>query len=317
MLISASRRTDIPAFFGDWFMRRVEEGFFVAVNPFNPNQAATYRLAPDAVDAIAFWTKDPAPFMVHLDALDARGYRYYFMVTLNDYPTAFEPGVPPLVRRIEAFRRLSERIGPQRVVWRYDPIIISTATPIEYHLERLARLTTALAGHTERMIISFLDFYSKVGPRLRKLGAREGITFTDIAALEQREQLLALAGDINRLATGAGMGVQTCCEPVDLSPVGIRHGACIDAEYIETTLGAPRRERPAANQRHGCLCAHSVDVGAYNTCRFQCVYCYATLSEKAVLANRARHSVDGPALLDRQVRSPGAPKHKVFPGSHD
>lgn len=317
MLISASRRTDIPAFFGDWFMRRVEAGFFVAVNPFNPNQAATHSLAPDAVDAIAFWTKDPAPFMVHLDALDARGYRYYFMVTLNDYPPAFEPGVPPLARRIETFRRLSDRIGPQRVIWRYDPIIISSATPIEYHLERLAHLTTALAGRTERMIISFLDFYSKVRPRLRRLSAREGVAFADIASPEQREQLIALAGDINRLARGAGMRVQTCCESVDLSAAGIRHGACIDAEHIENTLGAPRRVRPAANQRHGCLCAHSVDVGAYNTCRFQCVYCYATLSESAVLANRDRHSVDGPTLLERQVRAPVAPKHTVFPGSHD
>lgn len=304
MIISASRRTDIPAFYGDWFMRRVEEGFFVAVNPFNPNQVAEYSLAPDDVDAIAFWTKDPAPFLAHLDALDARGYRYYFMVTLNDYPPAFEPGVPPLPRRIEAFCRLSDRIGPQRVIWRYDPIIISTATPVEYHRERLARLTAALVGRSERMIISFLDFYSKVRPRLRRLGAREGIEFTDIAAPAQRERLLALAGEITRLAAAAGMRVQSCCEPVDLSPAGIGHGACIDAEYIESALGAPRRARPTANQRADCLCAHSVDMGAYNTCHFQCIYCYANLGAAAVRANAGRHFVDSPALLGRPAVPP-------------
>ncbi|MGE5560556.1 MAG: DUF1848 domain-containing protein [Chloroflexota bacterium] len=308
MIISASRRTDIPAFFGEWFMRRVEAGFFVTANPFNPAQIRAYSLHPDDVDAIAFWTKNPAPFSRHLDAIDRRGYRYYFGVTLNDYPAIIEPGVPPLAERIEAFRRLSDRIGPERVMWRYDPVIISSATPAEYHLERLDRLAAALAGHTWRMIISFLDFYRKVKPRLDKLGASEGITFTDIAAPEHRDQLLALAAGISGIAAAAGISVQTCSEAVDLESVGIRHGTCIDADYIETVLGAPGPLRRDANQRTECLCAHSADMGAYNTCLFQCAYCYADFGAASVRANQGKHFVDSPMLIGRPTAIPAIAK---------
>lgn len=304
MIISASRRTDIPAFFGDWFMRRVAEGFFVVANPWNPAQVAAYSLAPADVDAIAFWTKDPAPFMENLDVLDTLGYRYYFGVTLNDYPPALEPGVPPLAKRVETFQRLSERVGRKRVIWRYDPIIISSATPVEYHRERLTRLARSLSGHTDRLIISFLDFYARVRPRLARVTERSGIVFTDIVAPAYRQQLLALAADISRIGAAAGIAVQSCCEPVDLSEAGVKHGACIDGEYIESVLGAPRRARPRANQRGACLCAHSIDMGAYNTCRFGCEYCYANHSAVSVRANGDRHFADSPALLGRPAVLP-------------
>lgn len=296
MIISASRRTDVPAFYGEWFMRRIRAGSFLSVNPFNPAQAKVCSLAPDAVEALVFWTKDPQPFLPHLSELDDRGHRYVFLFTLNDYPL-FEPGLRPLAERVASFRELGERLGSRRVAWRYDPIIVSSATPSAYHRERVAVLAEALRGSTDRLIVSFADYYGKVERRLATLTAHTGITFTDIAAAEQRQELLSLMTDIVCSATAAGMTVQTCAEAADLTAAGVTRGACIDGAWLQRALdlaAPPPRDR---NQRSACLCAAAVDVGAYNTCGFGCLYCYANHSPASTAANRRRHDPDHPALL--------------------
>ena len=270
MIISASRRTDIPAFYSDWFMERLDAGYVDVSNPFNPAQVRRVSLRPEDVDAIVFWSKDPRPLMARLRELASRGYKYYFQFTVNDYPL-FEPNVPPLSHRLETFRALSDSIGPDRVIWRYDPIIVSSATPREYHLERIDRIATALAGRTNRLVISFLDFYAKTRRRL----SQEAATFRDIARPEYREELLGMARDIKGVSDANGLEVVSCAE-VDLDEAGIPHGACVDADLMRKLWGSQKPFTRVRNQRARCLCAVSVDIGAYNTCRHGCVYCYAS-----------------------------------------
>jgi DNA repair photolyase len=159
MIISASRRRDIPAFYADWFMNRVREGYFHRVNPFNSNQVSGFSLKPEDVDPICFWTKNPRPLMKHLNELDERGLKYYFQLTLNPYDKTIEP--PTLEERIATFKELASLVGPERVVWRYDPIILSSVTPVEWHLEQVEQIATKLQDATRRLVFSFYDFYGK------------------------------------------------------------------------------------------------------------------------------------------------------------
>lgn len=301
MIISASRRTDIPKFFTEWFMRRVKEGFFCSRNPFNPSDVRRISLLPEDVDVIVFWSKDPAPIIKHLDELDSMGYRYYFQFTLNDYPRVFEPNVPPVKERIETFRRLADKIGPSRVVWRYDPIIVSTLTPFEYHVDRLATIARSLKGFTERLTVSFLDLYGKVRKRLNASAELSRIGIEDITHPDRREMLLDFARDIAQIAATYDMEVRTCAERVDLSETGIRPGACVDGELISRLLGQPayagRRFPKDRGQRPECLCVQSRDMGAYNTCSHACVYCYANYSPVSIRRNLARHSPDSPFMI--------------------
>ncbi|MFZ5753433.1 MAG: DUF1848 domain-containing protein [Bacillota bacterium] len=299
MIISASRRTDIPAFFGDWFIKRIEEGFFYNINPFNPRQVKGYSLLPEDVDAIVFWTKNPQPFIKHLDYLDQRGYHYYFQYTLNDYPKIFEPHVPPVHERIETFVELSKRIGKGKVIWRYDPIVISSLTPVEYHLEKIAYISSCLKGQAQRAMISFLEFYSKVNNRLKKLETQYGIQFTDFTANEHRKELLELAEKFKEIAHKNGLQIFSCTETVDLDQIGIEPGSCIDGKLIQKLFGIQKRYRKDPNQRKECLCVESVDMGVYNTCQFQCSYCYANFSEKMVHNNLNKHFKDSSSLINR------------------
>lgn len=300
MIISASRRTDIPAFFGEWFINRINEGFCRSVNPFNPGQVKRVSLQPEDVDVIVFWSKNPAPFVKHLDYLDSKGYRYYFQFTLNDYPAVFEPNVPSVEERIAGFITLSRKIGAPKVVWRYDPIVISSITPVEYHLKRISALAGRLKGCTERLVISFMDFYTKLDGRLKKLEAEEGITFHDITAPEGRDSLEQLACGIKTICDAEGIEVFSCAEKTDLEGTGIKHGSCIDGELINRLFNTGKVFRRDGNQRKECLCAASTDIGAYNTCKFQCSYCYANFSGKSIHKNLERYSVKGDSLIARE-----------------
>jgi hypothetical protein len=158
MIISASRRTDIPAFYSKWFMNRIREGYCLVPNPLNTKQISVVTLSPVEVDAIVFWSKNPEPLIPYLSELDDYGFRYYFQFTLNDYPSALEPNIPSLESRLETFRKLSKLLGPKRVIWRYDPIIISNYTPPSYHIERFRNIANELRGFTKRVMVSFVDY---------------------------------------------------------------------------------------------------------------------------------------------------------------
>ncbi|HHW18955.1 MAG TPA: DUF1848 domain-containing protein [Firmicutes bacterium] len=203
MIVSASRRTDIPAFFSNWFVERVKAGYFCVRNPFNPGQVKAYSLLPEDVDLIVFWTKNPQPLLPYLDLLDSLGYRYYFQFTLNDYPGILEPRVPPLNQRLDAFRKLSDRAGKERVIWRYDPIVLSSLTPSDYHLERIQNLAEQLTGYTDRLVISFLDFYGKVKRRLKRISQATGIEFYEALAVGEE-------GKTSGRLCEDGMGTGAC-----------------------------------------------------------------------------------------------------------
>jgi DNA repair photolyase len=298
MIISASRRTDIPAFYAEWFMCRVRDGFFYRVNPFNSRQVTGFSLKAEDVDTLCFWTKNPRPLMKHLKELDERGLNYYFQFTLNPYDTVFEPGVPPLQERIDAMIELAEGIGPERVVWRYDPIILSSHTPVSWHLEQAEQLARQLANATRRLMFSFYDCYGKGQGRLCAALTGTGITLMDMDAAEQQETLLQIAGGFKAVADRYRMEIFSCCEVLDSSVSGIPHGACIDGELIRKLFGIAVPAARDKNQRVGCRCAVSADMGSYNSCQFRCRYCYANYNEAMIEHNCRKHRPDSPSLLN-------------------
>jgi len=299
MIISASRRTDIPAFYSGWFMKRVREGYFYRVNPFNSRQVTGFSLKPEDVDAICFWTKNPRPLMPHLDELDHRGLRYYFQFTLNTYGREFEPHVPPLEERLVTFRELAGRIGPERVVWRYAPVILTSVTPVSWHLEQADRIANLLRDATRRLVFSFYDFYGKGQGRLYAALKGTGITLDDITAADKTAELQELAQGFRAIADRSGLRILSCSEVMDLSALGIGHGACIDGTLIRELFGGNPTTRKDRNQRQACRCVESVDMGIYNTCRFRCSYCYANFNEGMIENNLGKHDPNSPALLGR------------------
>ena len=299
MIISASRRTDIPAFYSNWFMNRIREGFFHRVNPFNSNQVSGFSLKPEDVDAICLWTKNPKPLMKHLDELDQLGLNYYFQFTLNPYDMTFEPHVPSLQERISTFKELAGRIGPERVVWRYDPVILSSETPVSWHLDQAELIASQLKGSTRRLVFSFYDFYGKGQGRLDRALQGTGITLLDITAPEHKGALEQLARGFKEIADCHGLQIFTCSEDVDLIAIGIQHGACIDGNLISELFGTVAVSAKDKNQRQACGCVESADMGIYNTCHFRCSYCYANFNEGMIDTNCRKHYADSPSLLGR------------------
>ena len=283
MIISASRRTDIPAFYAPWLLHRLREGYVLTRNPFNPAQARRVGLTPEEVDCIAFWTKDPAPLLPLLDELDALGYRYYFQFTLTPYGPELERNLRPKEEILRTFIELSGRLGPERVLWRYDPIILNDALSMDYHARKFQELCGRLQGYTRIVTISFVDVYHKLKtPLVREI--------TDGEIAELSAVLANTAGE-------HGLDIRACCEAMDLRPYGIRPASCIDRETVERLCGHAIDAKPDRNQRPGCGCLASVDIGAYNTCANGCVYCYANYSEKSVERNRGRHDTRGEMMV--------------------
>jgi len=301
VIVTVSRRTDIPAFYSEWFMRRIEEGYFVNVNPFNVGQRRRIPLDPEQVDIFLFITKNPGPLMPYLRELDRRGYRYYFHYTLNDYPAFLEPRVPILRQRTETFRRLSEELGPRRVVWRYDPIVISQETTIDYHLERFSRLAEELKGYTDQAIISLLQIYPKVQKRLQRLEAVSGFRVIDIRDERYRDDLERLLSGLAGIARENGLEITSCAEVLNIERYGIKPGSCVDGERIAALLGRRLPVGRDRSQRPHCRCLQAVDMGTYDMCRFHCYYCYANRSERAVDRKTARYRPEAPTLGEQKV----------------
>ena len=297
IIISASRRTDIPAFYGEWFMHRIREGSFIKVNPYNPKQRKLVTLSPLAIEAIVFWTKHPLPFLQVLPLLDEMGYSYYFQYTLNDYPQLLEPYLPPLAERIEVFQRLSEQIGPEKVIWRYDPIIISKMTPPEYHLEHFTQLASALQNYSHRVMISFLTLYDKVQARIGRLEEEHHLQITEIR--KQPDVWESLARDLSRIAGQNDFQISSCSETVDLTKCGILPGSCIDGAFINQLFNLKLTYKKDKAQRQECRCVESVDMGFYNTCKFNCSYCYANFNERMVARNVAQHYPDSRTMVGK------------------
>ena len=295
MIISASRRTDIPAFYAEWFINRVRAGYCTVPNPFNRQQISRVSLLPADVDVIVFWTRHPKPLFPYLAELDQCGYHYYFQYTILGYPPEIDPKAPRREVAINTFRALAERVGPERLVWRYDPIVFSQLTDAEYHAENYAQTAAALRGFNTRSVVSVMDMYAKIRKRMAALNAQGvGLVEYDGSPSPRFADLMKSLVDS---AAQNGMQIQSCAEELDLAGYGIKPGSCVDAEYFATTFGAKVGRQKDPHQRQACGCVISKDIGMYESCLFGCQYCYATGNFERARENQTQHNPQSPSLL--------------------
>lgn len=267
MIISVSRRTDIPAFFADWFYRRINEGFFMVRNPMNVHQVSKISISPQTVECFVFWTKNPSDiFISNLKKLDELDYKYYFQFTISSYAQDVEKNVPHKKEIIEKFIKLSKLIGKEKIIWRYDPIILTKKYDFDYHKKYFSYLADKLSNYTNKVIISFIDCYPKIKKRLLD---------EHISELNQ-EQMRSLSLELKKIAQKNHLKIESCSEKINLDDIGIPHGHCIDGELINLICGKKYVFTKDKNQRKECGCVTSIDVGSYNTCKHNCSYCYAT-----------------------------------------
>lgn len=313
MIISASRRTDIPAFYHQWFMNRVRAGFLLIRNPYNTNQVKRVSLLPQDIDAFVFWTRNPEPFIKHLPELDELGYKYYFQYTITGYPKSIERHVPHPQRSIDTFIRLSELIGKNKVIWRYDPILLCNILPVDEHKRLFTKIAEKIHKHTERVVLSFADLYKKTESNLNKI---ENFNYSDI--LTNKSALDELMSHIQATCNALGIKASSCAEEINLSKYGISHGKCIDDSLLKELLNIPVNATKDSGQREACGCIKSIDIGQYNTCLHGCSYCYATFNNEAVLKNRKKHDPTSPLLIgdascvDKNLLLPPIIQHSLF-----
>ena len=302
VIVSASRATDIPAFYADWFFDRLEKGYSVWTNPFN---GAKSYVSYARTRLVVFWSKNPRPLLPHLEKLREKGIRCYLHYTLNDYETeGLEHGIPPLDERIDTFLRLSELLGKELVIWRFDPLIRTDRIGVEELLRKAERIGDRLRGHTRKLVFSFADIrtYRSVQGNLRR---------NDIRWREFDErQMLDTATGLAELNKKWGYTLATCGERIDLSQFGVRRNKCIDDELIVRQfaddpllmdfLGVERdglfgpetvvrKNAKDKGQRPFCGCIASKDIGEYDTCPHQCAYCYANRSDGKAAENYRLH----------------------------
>ena len=302
MILSVSRRTDIPAFYTEWFMNRIHEGFVMTRNPMSYHQVSKIPLSPDVLDCIVFWSKNPAPLLPYLDEI-GRLYPFYFQFTVNAYEHDMEPNVAPLEKRLAVFREIAEKYGRERVIWRYDPLILTPKYDENWHIWQFERLAGRLSPFTDTCVFSFVDIYDKIKNNLK---TAEYLPFTN-------EAVKRIAGKFARISSEYHLRLKTCAEDVDLASYGIEHSCCIDPERIEKIIDLPIKTKKDPVQRAECHCVESIDIGQYNTCRHGCRYCYANYSMPSVEQSFSQHDPSSPMLIghpeeedkvtDRKVKS--------------
>lgn len=331
VIISASRSTDIPAFYAKWFINRLKAGYCVWYNPFN--QQPMYVSFKDT-KVVVFWTKDPEPMIEYLPELDKRGIHYYFQVTLNDYEREeFEPNVPALQHRIEVFKRLSEKIGKEKVIWRFDPLVLTEQLTPRQLLTKIYHVGNKIKGYTDKLVFSFIDVraYRKVQNNLVKetpFFTKDNVEFAEPEGDKRLELVDGLAKLREHWKTeGWCLTLATCAEEIDLKSYGIEHNRCIDGGLMErifsedqeliyylrtgklpksssglfrSELAIPEKGKNLKDkgQRKICGCMISKDIGMYNTCRHFCVYCYANTSKELVLKNKEKHNEDSESIIE-------------------
>ena len=301
-IISASRRTDIPAFYSEWFMNRIRAGYCTVPNPYNRAQIATVNLRPEAVSVIVFWTRHPQPLFPYLNELKERGYPFYFLFTIIGYPREIDPRAPAMDSAVRDFKQLSQLIGKSKVLWRYDPILLSNLTPVEWHNQQITLLMEQLHAYTNKVVISLVEPYRKTCNRLGKETGPHFVLSPDVfkpAAYDPIMNWLAKEG------ARFGIKVQSCSEEVNWDENGITNGKCIDNELISELTGQPCPFTKDPSQRKLCQCVLSKDIGATNTCLFGCRYCYATVSMEAAENNFRSHDPRSPSLQGWYEPDPG------------
>ncbi|MDR2286742.1 MAG: DUF1848 domain-containing protein [Prevotellaceae bacterium] len=292
VIISASRSTDIPAFYAQWFIDRLRAGYVIWYNPFNHKPV---HVSFKNTKVVVFWTKNPKPLIPYLKELDDRGIHYYFQFTLNDYEhESFEPDVPSLTERVDVFRQLSGLTGKEKVIWRFDPLIVTSQLAPRDLLKKIWNTGNRLKGCTDKLVFSFIDIkaYRKVQNNLVKKipsFSRENIENSELSDEQMTEIAEGLAKIRERWKSeGWDISLATCAEQIDLSKYGIEHNRCIDSELMKRIFSDDKDfisklvSLKDKGQRKTCGCTVSKDIGMYNTCRHFCVYCYANISQSAV-----------------------------------
>jgi hypothetical protein len=304
-IISASRATDIPAFYAEWFIERLKQGYVKWKNPFN---GVPLYVSFEQTRLIVFWSKNPKPMLQHLNYLDERNINYYFQYTLNDYDNeGIEKGVPKVEARIDTFQQLADCIGKEKVIWRFDPLILTDTVGVDELLRKVENIGNQLQGYTDKFIFSFADIrqYKKVQTNLDK-------STTNYCEFDDA-QMHIIAGELQKLNQKWNYEIGTCAEPIPFEQYGIIHNKCIDDDLIirlfpndkqlmdflgvkivppdmfnpVTSIEKTRNNRDKG-QRMFCECIVSKDIGEYNTCPHQCEYCYANTNPKAALENYKR-----------------------------
>ena len=285
MILSVSRRTDIIGFYSDWFFNRLKEGYVLVRNPMNYHQVGRIQINPDIIDCIVFWTKNPKNILGRLDLLKA--YNYYFQVTINPYDNLIESKLPLKKDIISAFKDLSEIVGKERMIWRYDPIIISEEIDFNYHRKNFKEMANSLEGYTEKCIFGFLYPYKKTIVNMKD------ITYKILS--EEKAKLIAY--DLYLIGKTHNISLEACSEEIDFSNLGIRKAKCIDDDLISKIIGERLIIPKDKNQRDSCACVTSIDIGAYNSCGYGCKYCYANYNDKVTKKNMLLHDKESPFLI--------------------
>lgn len=286
MIISASRRTDIPNYFHKWFLRRVKEGNVLVRNPMNPRQVSSVSLERGVLDGIVFWTKNPSPMIKDIEAL--QGIPFYFQFTVNPYGKDLESGLPDKESVIiPAFQNLSQKIGRDGVIWRYDPIFLTNTYTVEHHIHCFEKYAKALSPYTDKCVISFLDMYAKTSRNTQGLGISS----------PNLEESLFIAENFAKIADSYGFALETCAEGNVYQKFGIGHSQCVDKSRFEKIGGFKLSLEKDPSQRLECGCVSSIDIGSYDTCKNACAYCYANCNTSVGEINFGRHHIDSPMLI--------------------
>jgi hypothetical protein len=284
VILNTGCRTDIPAYFSEWFYRRMAEGYVMARNPYRPELVTRYALDPQVVDVICFCTKNPAPMLPRLSELDT--FRQFWFVTCTPYGAEIEPRVPMKADVLASIRQLSDVVGPQAVGWRYDPVFLSERYTADFHLRAFERMAEALEGRVAFCVVSFIEIYEKVRRNFPEARA--------VSAADQR----FLATEFVRIGTEHGIAIRLCCEDASLGRCGAITDGCMTQEVLERAcgiqLGVPRSKR---SPRDKCQCLLGADIGAYNTCMHGCRYCYANYDQRTVERNFRLHDPASPLLI--------------------
>lgn len=292
MLLFASGRTDIPAFYSEWFMNRLREGFVDVRNPYYSEQVARYKLTKDVIDCFIFCTKNPAPMLPYLEELKAKTTGLYFHVTITPYEKDVEPNVPEKDLVMDSFIELSRALGKDCVCWRYDPIFINEKYPVSSHIKAFRSMAEKLSGYTDRCIISFIDLYKKT---LKN--------FPGVKEVSESDQKF-LASSLSRIAFENGIRIESCAEKLDLTACGVEAGQCVSRTVIEKAAGIHLIQNTGRqNLRKGCACLPTTDIGAYNSCPHLCKYCYANYDAKLVEKNFNLHNPSSSFLLGSSKES--------------
>ena len=283
MILNTGSRTDIPAFYSDWFYNRIEEGYVLARNPYYPTQITKYLLKPEVIDVLVFCTKNPAPMLDRLSLLSA--FDMFWFVTITPYGKEIEPLVPAKAQVISSFQRLSALVGSGRMSWRYDPIFITEQYSVSYHIEQFHQMAEALSGCTDQCVVSFIDLYEKTKRNFH--GIRR---VTD----SEQETLIAAFSEIakrNRLQ------IHLCCENANLVREHVDADGCMTKAVLEKALGCRLDVPQKKTARQECACLLGADIGAYNTCPHGCLYCYANYDQETVKKNQKLHHASSPLLI--------------------